>query len=471
MNASVRVPQSVLSRLEQAKQEHLVRFWDELNPQQQESLATQIEEIDFSLIQRLIENRAASSGAESPASRAARAESPHQLVRLPRTHSEKMEQKHAALEGEELLQSGKVGAILVAGGQGTRLGFDHPKGMFPIGPVSQRSLFQIHCEQILARSRQAGVAIPYFIMTSEATHRPTVRFFEENRYFGLSEDNVFFFQQASLPAVDSETGKILLERKDRIATGPDGHGGMLRALERSGMLGVMRDRNIEHLYYHQVDNPTAIICDPVLLGHHLLSGSDVTTKVVAKVAPEEKMGVLATVDGKTEIIEYSDLPAEEARRTQRDGTLVFWAGNTAIHVFRRSFIEKLLADELSLPFHIAHKKMPYVNEAGETVSPTAPNAYKFEQFIFDALPHAEVALVVEANRKREFNPVKNAEGADSPATCRAALLDIAREWIEAAGGIVEKGVPVEISPLFALDALELQSRIEPGQTFRKPTIL
>lgn len=472
MKTSEQIPAAILEPLKQAGQDHVLRFWDELSPRQQQALTEQIQNIDLPLLQRLIrDGHGAGTGSEPPSARAARATSPEQLVRAPRTHADRDQLKQAVEDGEDLLSSGNVGAILVAGGQGSRLGFEAPKGMFPIGPVSERTLFQILCEQVLARSRRAGVPIPYFIMTSEATHRDTVKFFEQNRYFGLNEDDVFFFQQASLPAVDAVTGRMLMENKDRIATSPDGHGGMLRALERSGMLGVMRDRNIEHLYYHQVDNPTAIVCDPTLLGFHFQSHSDLTTKVVPKVSPEEKMGVLVTVDGKTEIIEYSDLPAEQSRRKQADGSFVFWAGNTAIHVFKRSFIEKLLTDDLSLPFHVAHKKVPCLDDAGQPVQPDQPNAFKFEQFIFDALPHARTALVVEGNRKREFNPVKNATGADSPATSREALQSLAQEWIEAAGGIVGKNVPVEISPLYALDAHELEEKLEPGQSFTKPTIL
>jgi len=473
----LQIQPEILETLQQAGQEHLVRFWDELTPQQQQNLVDQIRSIDFPLMQQLIQNRATSgpggevAHGESVAARAARALPPQQLVRIPRTQADREQQKQAVEEGEELLRSGNVGAILVAGGQGSRLGFDAPKGMFPIGPVSDRTLFQILCEQVLARSLRVGVAIPYFVMTSEATHHETVKFFEQNRYFGLSEDDVFFFQQSSLPAVDAETGRMLMEDKDRILTSPDGHGGMLRALESTGMLGVMRDRDIEHLYYHQVDNPTAIVCDPALLGYHFQNNSDLTTKVVTKINPEERMGVLATIDGKTEIIEYSDLPEEQARRKQSDGTLVFWAGNTAIHVFKRVFIEKLLKNKLSLPFHTAHKKVACINDSGEFIDPAQPNAYKFEQFIFDALPHAKVAMVVEGVRKREFNPVKNAEGNDSPASSRAALLHLAREWIEAAGGIVGKNIPIEISPLYALDAHELEEKLQPGQTFNRPTVL
>ncbi len=465
----MQIPNATLDILQKFQQVHLVQFWDQLSQSQQQQLIEQIDQIDFALVQTLANQK--EHAGENAADRAARAAPPAQLIRLPANQGDRDAQLTAIDAGEKLLRAGKVGAILVAGGQGSRLGFNDPKGMFPIGPVSGRTLFQVHCEQILARSRRAGKSIPYFIMTSEATHKPTVAFFEQHRYFGLSEDDVFFFQQASLPAVEATTSKILLERIDRIATSPDGHGGMLRALQHHGMLDLMRDRGIEHLYYHQVDNPTAIICDPEFLGHHLISGSELTTKVVAKVSPEEKMGVLVTLDGQTQIIEYSDLPANECRRTLEDGSPVFWAGNTAIHIFQRSFIERLLEGELRLPFHVAHKKVQTIDVQGAEFVPTQPNARKFEQFIFDALPQAKVALVVEANRSREFNPVKNAEGSDSPATSRAALTAIAKEWIEAAGGVIEGDVPVEISPLVALDVEELQAKLESGQVFNRPTVL
>jgi len=465
------VPKLTLALLEKYNQTHLLAFWEQLTERQRQALIRQIDDIDFPLVERLANLKETTTAADTPAQRAKRAISPTQLVRLPASQADRDRQFEAADLGEAVLREGKVGAILVAGGQGSRLGFNDPKGMFPIGPVSERTLFQIHCEQILARSRRAGAPIPYFIMTSEATHKPTVAFFEANRYFGLNEEDVFFFQQASLPAVEPDSSRILLESIDRVATSPDGHGGMLRALQRSGLLGVMKDRGIEHLYYHQVDNPTAIICDPELLGHHLRSGSDLTTKVVAKVSPDEKMGVLVSVDGKTEIIEYSDLPGEESRRLQADGTPVFWAGNTAIHVFQRQFIERLVEGDLSLPFHIAHKKIGTVDASGHSLTPEKPNGRKFEQFIFDALPQANVALVVEGNRAREFNPVKNAEGNDSPASSRAALIQIARDWLESAGAVLENDSPIEISPLYALDREELQARLEPGQIFDRPTVL
>ncbi|MEZ5944398.1 MAG: UDPGP type 1 family protein [Planctomycetaceae bacterium] len=462
--------QELLEKLATHGQEHLLAFWDELSPTEQEQLIREIRSIDFALVSELITSRAAKRDA-AEGRPGERAEPPQELVRQSQFQDEAFVESAAAI-GNELLKAGKVAAILVAGGQGSRLGFDAPKGMFPIGPVSERPLFQILCEQVLARSRQAGCAIPYLIMTSAATHEPTVEFFQQNKFFGLPEEDVFFFQQASLPAVDDSSHRILHAEKGRINLSPDGHGGILRAMKNSGLLAKMNERGIEHFYYHQVDNPTAIVLDPVFLGLHAQQNSDMSTKVVAKVAPEEKMGVVATLDGKTQIIEYSDLSPEEAHRKDDDGNYVFWAGNTAIHAFRTDFLMRLTEGNCGLPFHTAHKPVGYLTAEGEIVEadPKSPNAHKFEQFIFDALPEAKVALVVEADRAREFNPVKNAEGADSPETCRAALRRIAAEWVTAAGCIMGQEATIEISPLFAASAEECQQKFEAGTVLQGATV-
>ncbi|MCB9952638.1 MAG: UTP--glucose-1-phosphate uridylyltransferase [Planctomycetaceae bacterium] len=288
--------QELLEKLAPHNQEHLLAFWDELSPEEQQLLAREVECIDFDLVSELIARRAEKHQADDGRP-GERAEPPQELVRQSQFLDEAFVES-AAAAGNELLKAGKVAAILVAGGQGSRLGFDAPKGMFPIGPVSERPLFQILCEQVLARSRQAGCAIPYLIMTSAATHEPTVEFFQQKKFFGLPEDEVFFFQQASLPAVDDSSHRILHAEKGRINLSPDGHGGILRAMKNSGLLAKMNERGIEHFYYHQVDNPTAIVLDPVFLGLHAQQNSDMSTKVVAKVAPEEKMGVVATLDGR-----------------------------------------------------------------------------------------------------------------------------------------------------------------------------
>jgi len=464
----------LIERLREYGQSHLIDHYESLSGSARERLRQQLEQIDFPQLQRLIREAQRAdvpSDGESIAAKASRARAPSSLVRLPRSDREIALWRAATAEGEALLKAGKVGAILVAGGQGTRLGFDAPKGTFPIGPISGHSLYQILAEQVLARSRRAGAAIPYYIMTSDATHEPTVAFFEQHRYFGLDPDNVRFFRQGTMPAVDCRTGQILLAAPGELATSPDGHGGVLAALRREGLLEEMRQRGIEQLHYHQVDNPLAIVCDPAFLGLHLLHDSEVSTKVVAKTGPEEKMGVVVEIDGVTQIIEYSDLPDEIAQRRTPDGELELWAGNTAIHVFNREFLERILNQALEMPFHRAHKKVPYLDATGNIVEPAEPNAWKFERFIFDVLPHARKALVVETDRAREFNPVKNREGVNSPADVQQNMSRLFAGWLREAGVNVPEGVPVEISPLFALDAAEVARRLDRTRPIEGPVYL
>lgn len=471
MNNPAAFPEDLLQTLEEFQQTHLLTWWSELDPSQQDELVAQISEINFAQIQRLYSPGSSADSEESPAQKAERATRPATVVRLTDRQSDSTESTQAIAAGKECLSAGKVGAILVAGGQGSRLGFPHPKGMYPVGPVRQTSLFQILVEQLRARAKQAGQPISYFIMTSDATHDDTVAYFQQNQNFGLSDEDLFFFKQGTMPAVDAQTGKILLESKHRIAVSPDGHGGMLAALKNSGMFDEMRKQGIDTLYYHQVDNPTAIVCDPEFLGYHLKRNAEVSVKVVSKRSADEKMGVVCDVDQKTQIIEYSDLPTHIAEQTDEQGQLLHWAGSTAIHVFNRDFLEQIADNDDQFPFHRANKKVPHLDASGSQVTPETPNAIKFERFIFDVLPVADTVLVYEIDREREFNPLKNAEGQDSPATVQAALMRIASEWLSACGVEVPADCPVEISPLLALDAEELKSRIPSDLTISGPLYL
>jgi len=450
------------SLLKQHNQEHLLQFADQLSNDERLKLVQQIRDIDFSLLK--VDADASNESADSGAlSRAERATAPHDVVRQPQSEADQTLRRKAAALGEQLLADGKVAVITVAGGQGSRLGFDHPKGMFPIGPRSDRTLFQIFAEQILARRRKHNASLDWYLMTSAATHDETVAFFQQQNFFGLGEETVFFFQQASLPAIDAATGRILMDGPGQLCLSPDGHGGMVTALQSSGHLDRLQGRDIEHLFYHQVDNPTVIICDPVLLGLHALRESQLTTNVVCKTEPTERMGVLVEIDGRTEIIEYSELTPQQAAAEDDSGQWIFWAGNTAIHVFRTDFLRYLTEDGVRLPLHQANKKVPHIDSSGQRVEPAKPNAVKFERFIFDALPIAERTLIVEGNRQREFNPVKNAEGSDSPSTSREALSGIGRDWLRHAGHPIGDGTTVEISPLQALDAEELSERLTQGE--------
>lgn len=448
-----------MPRPQEHRQTHLLRWHDSLAEPDRKLLESQISAIDFGLVERLFAQSKIHSTEESPSQKAQRAAPPAHLVRVPRSSAEQTVWRDAARLGEAALREGKVGAILVAGGQGTRLGFPHPKGMFAIGTVSGKTLFQLLAEQLQARSRRAGKAIPYYVMTSDATHDETVAYFDEHHHFGLDPANVRFFQQGNMPAVDRVTGQVLLAAKHAVSTSPDGHGGILAALANSGMLDDMRRRGVEYLFYHQVDNPLARICDPAFLGFHIRHRSEATTKVVAKLTAAEKMGVVVTVDGRTQIIEYSDFPAEIAARCDAAGELVHWAGSTAIHIFNRSFFDRLVTEKIELPFHSAFKKVPYVDEQGHVVQPATENAIKFERFIFDVLPLAAESLVVEARREDEFCPLKNATGDFSPDYVKSGLSRLFAGWLKQAGFEVPAGLPVEVSPLYALDADELAAKV------------
>ncbi|MEM6980350.1 MAG: UDPGP type 1 family protein, partial [Planctomycetota bacterium] len=322
------------------------------------------------------------------------------------------------------------------------------------GPVSGRTLFQFFADRLIATQTCYGQPVPLFLMTSAATDLPTKTYFETNKYLGLDPKQVTIFQQGTMPAVDAATGKLLLSSKDSLALSPDGHGGTLRALDRNGCFDQMSEQGIKYLFYFQVDNPLVDLCDPVFIGHHLLADSELTTQVIRKRYPKEKVGNVVQVDGKTQIIEYSDLPDQAAEMTDSAGGLKLWAGNIAVHLFNVDFLTRMKSNAAALPFHRASKKVPFVDASGTVQHPAEPNAIKFERFIFDLLPAAERTLICEVDPATSFAPVKNADGAatDTPELAKAAISDLHASWISQCGGQVDSGVCVEINPRFALDA-------------------
>jgi UDP-N-acetylglucosamine/UDP-N-acetylgalactosamine diphosphorylase len=465
-------------RLAHYGQEHLIARWEQLDAAGRGRMLAELKALDPALIARLVGTLVQHDATTSLDPSSVR---PVEVRRLPRTDGERAERRRAAELGEAMLRAGEVGVVIVAGGQGTRLGFDGPKGTYPIGPVSAASLFQVLAEKVVALGRRYGKVLPLYVMTSRDNHEATAQFFAEHDQFGL--EHLRLFQQGTLPAVDRETGRILMAAPDRIALSPDGHGGTIQALAarpddgRLSCLEEMRERGVRTLYYAQVDNPLVKVAEPAFLGYHRGADADVSFKVVEKLLPEEKVGVVVEVDGRPQVIEYSDLPPELASRRVADGTLELWAGSIAIHVFERAFLERLATQDVHLPYHRAVKKVSQVDEHGQTVHPDLPNAVKFESFIFDALPMAERYAVVETDRRVEFEPLKNATGTDSPATVRQRMSDLFAGWLEGAGAQVPRRsdgtVPfgIEISPLFALDAAELKNKVPKGLAVEGPLYL
>lgn len=450
---------AVRSQLASIGQEHILCFFPELAPASQQKLLAQLQALDLKLIAQVAQSHVRHK--------------PH--VPLPKdirpieAFPREADASHAALyadavrRGHQLLRGGKIGAFLVAGGQGTRLGYDGPKGEYPVTPLKNKPLFQIFAEQLLAHSRDCGRAIPWYIMTSDVNDAPTRDFFKRHSFFGYDPVDIFFFQQGMMPAFSMD-GKVLLAEKDSLALSPDGHGGSLRALARSGALADMQKRGVEHLSYFQVDNPLVHCIDPLFLGLHDLSGSEMSSKTIPKAGPLERVGNFVTADGALQVIEYSDLPEELAKQTNPDGSLRFNFGSIAIHALRVSFVGRLNSGgQLQLPWHRAEKKVAYVDDSGKPVKPEKPNAVKLEQFVFDAIPLARNPIVYTTDRAEEFSPVKNAEGADSPATSRRDQIRRAARWLLSAGVDVPMKGPepdcvLEISPLYATSAQQLQSR-------------
>lgn len=460
----------LIRELESAGQERLADSIRALPPAQADGLAMQVASIDLSLVTRLVDELVT-----NPRPSPAPAIGPAEVDRLPLPgDAQDMERRRRAFAaGEQALREGRVAVVLLAGGQGTRLGFDHPKGMFPIGPVSNASLFEVHAAGIGATRRRYGCDLPWYLMTSDANDADTRTFLDDHFLFGLQPESVTTFVQGMLPAVDPATGDILREAPDRLALSPDGHGGIFRAMGHAAILGDLEERGIDIVMTFQVDNPLMRPADPELIGAHVLARAEMSTLVVGKASAGERMGVMATVDGRTALVEYTDLPDDLAAARDAEGGLTYWAGSTGVHCLDRAFATRLATGQAPLPFHRAEKRVGTLDDP----DPAQPNAVKFEAFMFDALPLAARTATVEMSRAERFAPVKNAEGADSPDTCRAAMVERSARWLEQAGIAVPRDArgasvhAIEIDPRFALDAAGLAGRVPSDLVVDGPLLL
>ena len=454
----------LLGRLSSFGQSHVLRFWDRLSDAQRAALTAQLSRIDLAEIARLYAGR----GDVEDFGRLLERIEPLSAIRLADRASIVSE---ASRVGFDALRAGRAAALVVAGGQGTRLGFEHPKGLFPIGPLSRRTLFQIHVEKVLATARRCGRGLPLLVMTSPATDAETREFFARNDRLGLPAEDLFVFCQGTMPAVSAADGRLLLDAPDHIAESPDGHGGMPAALARSGKFDVLQRRGVDYILYFQVDNPLAAALEPWFLGLHLMHRSEMSSQVVAKQSPDDRVGNVVSVEGRLHVVEYSDLPAEFARRRAADGSLMIWAGSIAVHVINVDLLRRSVEGERILPFHLARKRVPYLDDDGRRVEPSEPNAIKFERFIFDLMPQAENGLVVEVDPAEAFAPLKNASGAatDTPEWVRRRIVELHRRWLSAAGVEVNANTAVEISPLWALDAQEAAGKLPRGMRIERPT--
>lgn len=385
--------------------------------------------------------------------------------------------------GLDLIAQNRVAVVLMAGGQGTRLGSSAPKGCFDIGLPSHKSLFQIQAERIrrveelaAKKSGTAGkVTVPWYVMTSGPTRGPTEKYFQEHSYFGLQPENVIIFEQGVLPCISND-GKILLETTSKVAVAPDGNGGIYNALVESKVLDDLKKRGVEHIHAYCVDNCLVKVADPVFIGFSAESNVDIATKVVRKRNATESVGLIVSKNGKPDVVEYSEIDPKVAAEEDpnQPGVLRFRAANIVNHYYSFRFLESIPEWAKSLPHHVARKKIPYADIAsGENVKPAKPNGIKLEQFVFDVFPMLELSkfACMEVRREDEFSPLKNAAGTgeDDPDTSKQDITEQGKRWVEAAGATVAGEGGVEVSPLLSYGGEGLEKFS--GQKIEAPALL
>lgn len=364
-------------------------------------------------------------------------------------------------KGIEKIKREEIAVCIVAGGQATRLGFPYPKGMFPISPVKNKTLFQIFTEKVKKVSDKYGVGIPLLFMVNSESKELIERFFSDNNFFGY-KGKITFFTQEMLPSITPD-GKFILKDKTTIFSSPDGHGGVLKALYKSGLLEKLKNEGKTDIFYCHIDNPLVKVCDPVFLGYHIEKESEFSLKVVKKISPDEKVGMFVKADGKERIIEYIEFPEELKNKRDKNGQLLFNAGSIGIHYISIDFINKLKEKGFPLPYHKAIKKIKTMY--GET------EGIKFEMFIFDAIPFAERVACMETERDEEYAPLKNKEGAHSPEEVKKAISDLGKKYLKQAGINLDEDTVVEISPLFAADMEEIKEKLHKININRKQKLI
>lgn len=458
---------AIRSQLERNGQTHVLRFWDRLDDAERTYLLDQIDSIDFALMSRLIDRWIRTTPPPETFSSIA----PISVV--PKASLDRPDAREAREAGENALRQGRVGLFLVAGGQGTRLGFAGPKGAYPIGPVSGRSLFAFHAEKIRNLQERYACVLPWYIMVSDANAEATEVFFAEHGHFGLDARDIRFFRQRMVPCVDGE-GRFLLDAPGSLAMNPNGHGGCIPAMVENGVIEDAKSRGVDTLSYFQVDNWAIKVADPFFIGYHVLRGSEMSSKIHRKHEPREAVGVHCLCDGEYRVIEYTELDIyPQLLDTDAQGNVLHYAGNPAIHILATDFVTRIYNRFDSFPWHCSHKKIPYVNDDGVSISPERPNGYKFETFVFDALRFVErPPVALEIDRAGEYTPIKSFEDANGVKSAWTAMNAYWATWFEAAGCPVPRdaagrpAVRIEVSPRFASSRDEF---IEKTSTWRWPS--
>lgn len=395
--------EKLIEILKEHNQEHLIKGYERLDDEKKELFLKDLEKIDFDFIESLYNNEEIANGNDV-------------IEPIDYYDKENLENyEHFEKIGEEAIKEGKLAVVTMAGGQGTRLGHDGPKGTYDIGLDSHKSLFELLCDTLKEAKKKYGVVVPWYIMTSKENNAKTIEFFEKNNYFNYPK--IKFFIQEVLPMVDDKEGKVIINEDGLIKMAANGHGGIYESLVKKGITSEMRENGIDWVFIGGIDNCLLNMVDPILMGLTIDKNLLLASKSVVKLSPEEKTGVFCKRNGRPSIVEYTEI-TDEMANMRKDGELVYGESNILSHLFNLDFVEGI--SDRRLPYHIAHKKTNYIDEEGNVIKPDKPNAYKFESFLFDAFKEADDMVVLRVKREEEFAPVKNSDeaGVDCPSTAR-----------------------------------------------------
>ena len=431
-----------------AGQGHVFAHWDALGERARRRLVRQLQQVDLAQLEAI------AAAAEAQREKPARLLSPAPTFELADgafPYAPNAAASACAPQGQRALQRGEVAVLLVAGGQGTRLGFDGPKGCYPILPISGMTLFEVFARKVLRAGCEYGRTPPLYVMVGAHNDSQTCAFFEQHSYFGLRAEDVQFFVQGEFPALDTQ-GRLVMAAPDALWTGPDGHGGVIEAMQRTGVLADMRARGVRYVSYVQVDNVQIPVADAAFIGLHINEGAEVSLKVVRKTDPFEKVGIFCLDDGVPSIVEYTEFSDEDSRRIGPGGRLSWWQGSIAVHCFGVDFLQRLADTRTALPLHAALKKVR--TAAGET------EAYKFERYVFDTLPLATHVVALEVPREEQFLPLKNPDGPFGPEGVRAAYQAYWKRALKTARPDLPEPPSIEVDPALCENARELAGAIE-----------
>lgn len=466
---------SLRAKLRNCDQEHLLKFWDQLTEQERDQLQQDISELDLSEVTSYYQKAVNASFTQNSTLDDKVSPIPREKIASAKTSTPEQLEEYEKL-GFKAIADGHVAVLLMAGGQGTRLGVNYPKGMYNVGLPSGKTLFQLQAERILRLQKLAEEKyrkkgdITWYILTSEATHDTTLSFLKDKDYFGLNESNIKVFKQGMLPCFTLD-GKIILDQKHRISNAPDGNGGLYRALKVQGILDDMVERGISSVHVHSVDNILIKVADPIFLGYCLSSETDCGVKVINKAYPKEPVGVVCKVEDTYQVVEYSEISEKTAELRSDDGTLLYNAANICNHYFTVDFLRAIAnVHENEMELHAAKKKIPYVDDDGNRCKPEKPNGIKIEKFVFDVFKFSKNLMVWEGVREEDFSPLKNADsaGLDCPSTARNDVLKLHKKWLLNAGAKAVVG-DVEVSPLVSYAGENLD--YIKGQSFEGPYVL